>query len=222
MIGIRLGLFASGWWMSARLATSSRAAMQGLGLFNLGMGAGTALVGLRGALRDFLTYPFANLLSLGAIVVLWRAGQALMGERIASREQTAVLLLGGSLILWFGRSGNFGPQRVASHFLAGACVAVRGGWQGCDSLRRESLQPTAVALLAATWTTAAMFFWRAVVGPTSETRIEFNDASDTTHSLALVLRVAVFSLNMVFTQIVYGRATAELERLSRLVSLTGR
>jgi hypothetical protein len=129
MIGLQLVLFSVGWWASARRATASRAAMQGLAVFNLGMGVGTALVGLRGVLPYPLTYPFANLLSLGAFVVLWRAAQALTAKRFSTREQAAVLLIGGALILWFGRSALHGQQRVSCYFLAGAWIALRGGWQ---------------------------------------------------------------------------------------------
>lgn len=221
MVGIQLVLFAVGWWASARGATVAQAAMRGLALFNFGMGIGTALVGLRGMLPYFVAYPFANLLSLGAIVVLWRAGQAITGPRYSSREQLVVLLVGAALILWFGRSAASGQQRVVSYFLASGWVAVRGGWQSYFRLRAEALRVAALALLATSWTTAALFFWRAAVGLTSDVRIELNDPSDTSSTLALILMVAVFSLNMVFAQIVFGRTTAELKRLSRHDSLTG-
>jgi diguanylate cyclase (GGDEF)-like protein len=221
MVGLQLILFSVGWWMSAQKATTSRAAMRGLALFNLCMGVGTALVGLRGNQPYLLTHALSNLVSLLAFVVLWHAGQALTGKRYSTAEQLAVLLLGGGLILSFGREAQHAQERVACYFLASAWVAARGAWQAFQRLREEAQKVAAWALLATGWTTAALFIWRAAVGLTTNERIEFDHHSDTTNTLALVLMVAVFSLNMVFAQIVFGRMTRALEKLSRHDALTG-
>jgi diguanylate cyclase (GGDEF)-like protein len=221
MIGLQLVLFAIGWWSGAHRATRSRAAVQALALFNLGMGLGTALIGLRGLLPYWVAYPLSNLLTLTSFVVLWRGAQALTGKRWSTREQLAVLLVGGGLILWFGQSAQQGQERVACYFLATAWIAARGGWQGFERLLDEGLKAAALGLLAAAWGIAAMFVWRAAAGLGSGVRIELDHSSGTTHTLALVSMMVAFSINMVFAQIIFGRATAELERLARDDGLTG-
>jgi diguanylate cyclase (GGDEF)-like protein len=221
MVGLQLMLFSIGWWTSAHKATTCQAAMRGLALFNLCMGVGTALVGLRGRLPYLVTNPLSNLLSLLAMVVLWHAGQSLTGKRYSTVEQLLVLLVGGSLIIGFGGDPEQGQERVACYFLAAAWVASRGAWQAFQRLRAEALQVAAWALLATGGTTSALFVWRAIVGITSQEPIEFDYHSDTTNTMALVLMVGVFSLNMVFAQVVFGRMTRALEKLSRHDALTG-
>jgi diguanylate cyclase (GGDEF)-like protein len=195
--------------------------MRGLALFNLCMGIGTALVGLRGKLPYLLTHPLSNLLSLMAFLVLWNAGQVLTGKRNSTVEQVVVLLLGGTLILSLGRDAQQGQERAACHLLAIAWIALRGAWQACRRLREEALKVAAWALLTTGWTTAALLVWRAALGLFTHEPIEFDYHSETTNTMALLLMVAVFSLNMVFAQVVFGRMTRTLERLSRHDALTG-
>ncbi len=221
MVGLQLMLFSIGWWTSAYRATTAQAAMRGLAVFNLCMGVGTALVGLRGSLPYGLTHPLSNLVSLLALVVLWHASQSLTGKHYSTVEQLVVLLLGGALILNFGHSAQQAQERVACYFLASAWVASRSAWQAFQRLREEALHAAAWALLATGWTTAALFVWRAAVGLTTNERIEFNHSSDTTNTVALVLMGAIFTLNMVCAHIVFGRMTRALERLSRHDELTG-
>jgi diguanylate cyclase (GGDEF)-like protein len=185
------------------------------------MGTGTALLGLRGVLPYLLTHGLSNLLSLASFVVLWRAGQALTGRHFATREQITVFLIGGAAIIWFSSSDQHAQQRVASYFLASAWIATRSGLNCFRRLKRESLHAAAWALLASGWTIAGIFVWRAVLGLTSQVQIEFNYASDTHNSMALVAMVTVFTVNMVFAAVIFGRLTAELELQSRRDSLTG-
>jgi diguanylate cyclase (GGDEF)-like protein len=221
MLGLQLMLFAIGWWTSAYKATTAQVGMRGLALFNLGVGAGTALVGLRGNLPYWLTHPLSNLLSLLGFVVLWHAGQVLIGKRYSTVEQLAVALLGGTLILALGLDAQLGQERAACYLLAIAWIALRSAWQAFQWLRQKSLKAAAWALLATGWTTAALLAWRAAFGLTTNVQIDFNRDSGATNTMALALMVAVFSLNMVFAQIVFGRMTRALEELSRQDALTG-
>jgi diguanylate cyclase (GGDEF)-like protein len=221
MIGLQLILFSIGWLTSARKAREARTAMNRLALFNLGMGTGTALIGLRGILPYLLTHPVSNIVSLASLIMLWRAGQALTARQAATREQLAIFVAGAAAIAWYSGSAQTAQHRVASYFLATAWIASRSGWNAYRGLRTESLHAAARTLLVAGWAMAALFIWRAVVGITGQAQIEFNHASDTNNSMALVVMVAVFTVNTVFAAVIFGRMTAELERQSRRDSLTG-
>ncbi|MBK6853891.1 MAG: GGDEF domain-containing protein [Burkholderiales bacterium] len=221
MIGLQLILFSIGWLTSARKAREARTAMHRLALFNLGMGTGTALIGLRGILPYVLTHPVSNIVSLASLIMLWRAGQALTARQAATREQIAIFLAGAAAIAWYSGSLQTAQHRVASYFVATAWIASRSGWNAYRGLRAESLHAAARTLLVAGWAMAALFAWRALVGLTGQAQIEFNHASDTNNSMALLVMVAVFTVNTVFAAVIFGRMTAELERQSRRDSLTG-
>ncbi|MEY2690690.1 MAG: hypothetical protein RL375_4890 [Pseudomonadota bacterium] len=221
MNGVQLVLFSVGWWIAARKTQSARVPMHRMALFNLGMGLGTALLGLRGTLPYLLTHPLSNILSLASFVVLWRACQALIDEKETTREQVAVFLIGATAISWFSTSASFAQHRVASYFLATAWIASRSGWRAFKGLRREALALPAWALLASAGTIAAMFVWRAISGLTGQAQIELSYASDANNTLALVAMVTVYTVNIMIAAVIFGRMTAELERQSRRDSLTG-
>jgi diguanylate cyclase (GGDEF)-like protein len=105
--------------------------------------------------------------------------------------------------------------------LCSAWVVMRGGWQGFRRLLLVAEKGPAWVLLVTGWIVAGLYAWRAVKSLSGTIEIEFNHASDTNNALALVMMVGVFSVNIVFAQIVFGRATAELLRLSRHDALTG-
>ena len=219
--GLQVVLFACAWLGAAHMADEARVPMRVLALFNLMVGGGLLMVGLRGQLPYVVTHPLANLCLVVAYVLVWRAGQLLTARVNATSEQVALVLVSGLLVLWFGQSPDTAAQRVAANLAALAWVAVRGCSEVWSRLRSEGRPGVGWVMLATGWLTAGaiglhlarVLLWGAPA--------DFDQNNPATLALAFVLLVSVFCINMSFAYVVFARLLARLRQMSRHDALTG-
>lgn len=221
MVGLQLVLFGLGWLGAANLSAEDRTNMRGLGMFNVGVGIGLLLVGMRGYLPYYATHALSNVCSMLSFALLWRAALAMTGDPGHEREQWTLALVGALLLLWFGRSPETGQQRVTVYFLVVAWIAFRGCWQVSRRLWSDQLRWTAAIMLITGWLLGGLFLGRGASGLMSAVSTEFTFDSPPTLILAYVILAAGFTVNLVFANLVFGRMVRQLRRLSRHDMLTG-
>jgi len=221
MVGLQLALFGAGWLGAVRFGTVANGPLRGLALFNLSVGVGLGLIGLRGLLPYVVTHTVANLLNVLAFLLLWRAGQQLLGHPVMAREQAGLAALSGVLIVVFGLSPETAQQRVAIVLFAIAWISCRASTLAYDRLRREQIPGAAIALILTGWIVGLLLIARGVSGLVSDTPIEFSHDAPVTLALAYVLLVAIFAVNLVFAYVLLQRTVRALTRLSRVDPLTG-
>lgn len=163
----------------------------------------------------------ANLLNVLAFLLLWRAGQQLLGHPVMAREQAGLAALSGVLIVVFGLSPETAQQRVAIVPFAIAWISCRASTLAYDRLRREQIPGAAIALILTGWIVGLLLIARGVSGLVSDTPIEFSHDAPVTLALAYVLLVAIFAVNLVFAYVLLQRTVRALTRLSRVDPLTG-
>ena len=221
MVGLQLLLFGLGWLGAAGVSTDEQVHMRGLAVFNIGVGIGLALIGLRGYLPYLLTHTLSNLCSMLSFTMLWRTGLAMTDQALHAREQALLMAVGAALLLWFGQSPQTGQQRVTVYFLVVSWIAIRGSWQVGRRLWQERLRGTGATMLTVGWLLGGLFLHRGLSGLRSPVSTEFTSDTTPTLVLAYVLLAAGFVANLVFANIVFGRMVRQLRRLSRHDMLTG-
>ena len=221
MLALQLSLFGLGWKVAIRPPPGLHAAVKGMAAFNLAVAVSMVLIGMRGHGPYFVTHTVSNLLTLWGIVALVQATDQLAHLKMSQLELMLVLLLGGLGILVLGLSTQYSQLRVSALLFSIAWLTSRAGFKALKLQFKGRESRAAKAMAATAWVVAAMFVWRGLAGLWSTQSIEFDTSSPATLSMAFVLLVAVFSVNVAIAFLINARAQRHRQQLAPYDPLTG-
>lgn len=122
LLATQLALFAGGWWLFAVLSNDDHRAAWHWGLFNLLLGGGMLLAGMRDETRGWWAYVGASLCVVGCFMAGWRGITAFMGDRQRTRWQLAIMSSVVALLLWAGPSVAGAPLRLVATYAGSALI----------------------------------------------------------------------------------------------------
>lgn len=220
-VGVLMLMFGVAWLSVLRPGSSLRRALIGVAAFNMVSGSSLVLVGLRDSLPFWFGHTLPNVLGVIGYVLMWRAGQALVGMSESTREHWAVVLLGSALVMWFGFSAGDEQRRVAAGFGAAALAAFRGAWLVARHLRARGSPVFAALTMLCCWGVGLPLAARAIIGLTMAPVLDVDVDLHASEGLAHICLVMVFGLNVLIAHFAFGRAVLDAERLASRDPLTG-
>lgn len=220
-VGCLMLMFGVAWLTVLRHGSSLRRALVGVAVFNLVMGVSLLLVGLRDSLPYWMGYTLVNPLQIVAYVVIWRAGQAMVGMPESTREQGLVLVLSGVLTLMFGFSKADEPWLLAVAYGGNAWVALRGPWLIARRLSASGARNFALVTRLCGLGIGLPMAARAIAGVWMGPGVDVDVELQASQRVAYVCLVVVFCVNVLMAHYVFGRAVLDAERLSSRDPLTG-
>ncbi len=226
MMGVQATLFGLGWLGAGQFAHEMRRPMRHVAQFNLLLGPGVVLVGLREVplVPYLLSHGVANVLHVAAVTALLRAGDVLYfdapTQRKLRRLYRLLLWLVAPGLLWLGSSEATAQARAGLAQFALALACGIGVWAAWRRLRNGSEHPHAdrILLLLALGL-VLLLGWNASSRLLQGLDIELRRTTPATMVAALF--VVQFGMNMVFVNTLFGRLVRQLRSLSRHDWLTG-
>jgi len=223
IIALQQGLFSIGWWMAGTWLGLSRRAATHWGTAAMSSGAALLLILQRGQWPDFVTIVVANLLAMGAFLVMRRGVQIFLRLRTTDRE--SLLLLALVLLALGAYEANPVNGRLA--VLATSCLIawtlLRCAVETHRALHRAGDHLAARVVVLPFALLGAVYTVRVAVG-LWQPELAARPLDQSTHfnaGVVVMFMVAGLLLNMALAYLVANRLVRRLQRLAIHDPLTG-
>ncbi|MBQ0961505.1 GGDEF domain-containing protein [Ideonella sp. 4Y11] len=217
---LQLLLFAAVWQVAAGNATGRRLALRELARFDAVLALALLLIAGRGPLPYWLTHALADMLVLGAMLLLWRGiQQALRLPPMASPLPLVAMALGAIAVL--GLDAESAPWRGAVLLLVMAWMVGRLSL-ACLRPVLTSLGPAAGrAIWALASGLAALMLARAVGGLWLDWPMEAHLGDASTLALGLLSTAVLTLLNALLASLLLRGTLGRLRSQAQIDGLTG-
>lgn len=223
IIALQQGLFALGWWVAGWALNLSRRAAGHWVAATLSTAVSLALILQRGQWPDWLTVAVANLLAMGAFVLMRRGVQVFLRVRTTDLESALLLAAVTVLLVVFTLDRTQGQLAVIGTSALVGWTLLRCAWESHRALRaaRDFAAARMVALPMSGL--GLVYAVRAVYGSVAPEVAARPVHEDNPFNAVVVVSFLVVGLllNLVLAYLVANRLVRRLHQLSIRDPLTG-
>lgn len=221
MVAAQLITIGLAWTAAVPLARAYRGGIVGLVAFNVALGLSLLLIGFRHQLPYFLGHPFANFLTLWAMIAIIQSASLLLKIQISQLELWVVMVSAGLAILVFGLDESTASLRAAALMLAVSWLLFRTGvrvWQlqPAPHLRKPIKSLAVISILL-----SVVLQLRVFVGGLLDQPVEFDSSDKATLLLPYLVLVGASLANLAFAYLSISTVVMELRLRARRDELTG-
>ncbi len=221
LVAAQLFLIGLAWTAAIPISRNYRGGITGLVAFNLSLGLGLLLVGLREVLPYFIGHAVSNFLCLWSLLAIIQAADQLLKIRISQKEIWIVMAVAGLGILVLGLDKSTADLRAMVMFLTVAWMLSRNGLKIWRLQPERHLRAPVKSIAFISLAISALLLLRAAAGVATSHPIEFSASDTFTLALPFAVLAAISLVNLGFAYLAISTVVMSLGAKSRVDELTG-